>query len=455
MSSRGFDLLCRLGMVVALSTSVARPLAAQQPSTAPLSKAQLEQLVAPIALHPDPLLSQMLMASTYPTEVVQAARWRRENASLSGQALQAAMQKQAWDPSVKALTAVPETLQMMSDKLDWTQRLGDAFLAQQEDLLAAVQSLRQRAEAAGNLKSTAQQTVSKVAAPPTGTTVADATPRISIEPANPEYVSVPVYDPRVVYGDWPYADYEPFYWYPSGFTGVGILSFATAVAVGSAIWGNVDWWRNRANINVNRYNQFNRTNIADGTWRHNPRHRGNVPYRDPRLAQRFGDANRAAAREAYRGKAEAGRRDLGKANAGQAGAASKAKAAAAGAAAAGAAGAAAKAKSAAAARAKQAGGGQAAAARAKQRGAGQSAAARAKQGGAKSAAARNARSASAPRQAASSRQASRPRASAQRPQARGYRPTGGGRGLRAGGGARVGMRGGGGFRGGGGRRGRR
>jgi len=451
MSSRGFDLLCRLALVVALSTSVARPLAAQQSSPAPLSKAQLEQLVAPIALHPDPLLSQMLMASTYPTEVVQAARWRQENPSVSGQALQAAMQKQAWDPSVKALTAVPETLQMMSDKLDWTQRLGDAFLAQQEEVLAAVQSLRQRAQAAGNLKSTAEQTVSKLAAPATGTTVADTTPRISIEPANPEYLAVPVYDPRVVYGDWPYADYEPFYWYPSGFTGVGILSFATAVAVGSAIWGNVDWWRNRANINVNRFNQFNRTNIADGTWRHNPRHRGNVPYRDPRVAQRFGDANRAAAREAYRGKADAGRRDLGKANAGQAGAGSKAKAAAAAGAAAGAAGA--------AARARQAGGGQAAAARAKQRAAGQSTAARAKQatGGARSAAARgNARSAAgAPRHAASSRHAGRPRASAQRPQTRAYRPMGGGgRGVRAGGGPRVGMRGGG-SRGGGGRRGRR
>src|SRR4029077_16777748 len=122
-------------------------------------------------------------------------------------------------------------------------------------------------------------------------TATGTTSKITIEPANPEYVSVPVYDPRVVYGVWPYSDYEPFYWYPPGFTGGGLLSFATAVAVGSAIWGHLDWWRNRVDVNVNRYNQFNRTNIADGTWRHNPRHRGNVPYR---------------------GKAEAGRRDLAK-----------------------------------------------------------------------------------------------------------------------------------------------
>src|SRR5262245_16252343 len=189
MSSRGFDLLCRLAMVVALSTSLARPLAAQESSTALLTKAQLEQLVAPIALHPDPLLSQMLMASTYPTEVVQAARWARENSTVTGQALHDALQKQPWDPSVKALTAVPQTLEMMSQKLDWTQRLGDAFLAQQEELLSAVQRLRQRAEAAGHLKTSDQQTVSRVGTP----TESGTTSIIAIEPASPEYIHLPVY----------------------------------------------------------------------------------------------------------------------------------------------------------------------------------------------------------------------------------------------------------------------
>src|SRR5215813_5334434 len=186
MSIRNFDCCFRLALLIAFCSSMDAPLQAQQANAAPLSKAQLEQLVAPIALHPDPLLSQMLMASTYPTEVVQAARWTRENPSVSGQALQAAMQKQAWDPSVKALTAVPETLQMMSDKLDWTQQLGDAFLAQQKDVLDAVQQLRARADASGNLKSTPQQTVTKTSTPPPSVPgAASAAPRTvyTIEPA--------------------------------------------------------------------------------------------------------------------------------------------------------------------------------------------------------------------------------------------------------------------------------
>jgi uncharacterized protein DUF3300 len=289
---------------------------AQQSGAPSFNKEQLEQLVAPIALHPDALLSQILMASTYPTEVVQAARWVRENTKVTGQALQDAMQKQSWDPSVKALTAVPQTLQMMSDKLDWTQQLGDAFLGQQAELLAAVQVLRQRAEAAGHLKSTDQQKVSR-----SSKTVGGATTSvITIEPTNPDYLYVPIYDPRVCYGDWPYPAYEPFYWYPYGFTGSGIVAFAGAIAVGSALWGRVDWWRDRVGINTNRFNQFNRTNIADGTWRHDARHRGNVPYRNASVAGQFGDAKRNAARDAYRGKAESGRRDLASTKAAKTGA---------------------------------------------------------------------------------------------------------------------------------------
>ena len=294
-----------IAVLVFLSASAAQAQTSQS-STPSFSKEQLEQLTAPIALHPDPLLSQILMASTYPTEVVQAARWVRENANVTGQALQEAMQKQPWDPSVKALTAVPQTLQMMSDKLDWTQQLGDAFLGQQAELLAAVQDLRQRAEAAGNLKSNDQQRVSKT----TRAVGGSSTSIIAIEPTNPEYLYVPVYDPRVCYGDWPYAAYEPFYWYPYGFAGSGIVAFTGAIAIGAAIWGRVDWWRDRVNIDVNRFNQFNRTNIADGSWRHDPKHRGNVAYRDKKVAAQFGDAKRTAAREAYRGKAESGRRDL-------------------------------------------------------------------------------------------------------------------------------------------------
>jgi hypothetical protein len=404
---------------------VVAPLQARQSTTAPLDNAQLEQLVAPIALHPDPLLSQMLMAATYPTEIVQAARWVRENSTLTSQALQDAVQKQPWDPSVKALTAVPQTLEMMSEKLDWTQRLGDAFLAQQDELLTAVQRLRQRAEAAGHLKTSDQQTVSVVTPTEGGTT-----PIITIEPANPDYVNLPVYDPRVVYGDWPYPDYEPFYWYPAGFTGRGILSFATGVAVGSAIWGRLDWRRGRADIDVNRYNQFNRTRITDTSWRHDPRHRGNVPYRDASVAQRFGDAKRAASREAYRGKAEAGRRDLAKAKVAKPDGAAKAGPAA---------------KTESAARTKQAGRGPGGDAKVK------SAAARPVQAAKGKSAARTQQSS---KHAARPKQASRPRTAAHRPQARGRTATRGTHGYAyhpAGGGHRMGMRGGGPRRGGGGR----
>jgi hypothetical protein len=415
------------GLVVLLATVVAR-VQAQQSTTAPLNNAQLEQLVAPIALHPDPLLSQMLMASTYPTEIVQAARWVRENSTLSGQALQDAVQKQPWDPSVKALTAVPQTLEMMSEKLDWTQRLGDAFLAQQEQLLAAVQRLRQRAEAAGHLKTSDKQTVSVVTPTEGGTT-----PIITIEPANPGYVNLPVYDPRVVYGDWPYPDYEPFYWYPAGFAGRGVLSFAAGAAVGSAIWGHFDWRRGRVDIDVDRYNQFNRTRIADTAWRHDPRHRGNVPYRDTNVAARFGDAKRTAGREAYRGKAESGRRDLARAPAARPDGGRNAKSAA-------------KTKSAAPGRGPGGDG--------KAKSAAKTKSAHVKQA-AKGKAAPRAQQSS--KQAAGSKQAGRPRTATHRPQPRGqaavrgpqhgYRPAGGGQ--------RTSMRGGGPRHGGGGRRGRR
>src|SRR6516225_7894301 len=292
----------------------------------PRTAAQLEQLVAPIALYPDALLSQVLMASTYPLEVVAAARWAQANSGVTGKALEDAVQKQSWDPSVKALTAVPQTLQMMNDKLDWTRDLGDAFLAQQADVVQAVQRLRQRADDAGNLKTTEQQKIIKTAraeaAPPSVGTPSPPTgpaPQSSVAPeyvytiesVNPDEYYVPVYDPGVVYGAWPYPDYAPFYWYPPGWVGRGVLAFATGVVVGAAIWGGIDWWRRRVDINVNRYNSFNRTNIVNRNWTHNPAHRGAVPYRDRNVAQQFGRPGQAAARESYRGTAEAGRREIG------------------------------------------------------------------------------------------------------------------------------------------------
>jgi hypothetical protein len=287
------------------------PAQTQTPAEQQLPEGQIEQLVAPIALYPDPLLTQVLMASTYPLEVVEAARWSHDNSMVNGQALADAMQAQPWDPSVKALTAVPQTLQMMSDKLNWTQQLGDAFLAQQQDVLAAVQKLRAEAQAAGNLQSTPQQVVT-VAPAPVDVAASNVPPPIVIEPVNPDVYYVPVYDPAVAYGTWGYPDYPPFYWSPPGFVASNVVSFAAGVAVGSAIWGGCDWWQHNVIINVNRFNVFNHTNInfANNTWIHNPEHRHGVPYQNASLTRRFGTANEAAAREAFRDRADTGHNDV-------------------------------------------------------------------------------------------------------------------------------------------------
>src|SRR5882672_418953 len=187
--------LVLLGLVAIVSTPVngQQPIVAANESTAvaaPLPQAELDALLAPIALYPDQLLAQVLMASTYPLEIVMATRFAQQNPALAGDALDQALRDQNWDPSVLSLTAYPQVLVMMNDRLDWTQRLGDAFLANQQQVMDTVQTLRSRAQAAGNLQSTPQQTVM------------DEGGFIDIEPAQPEYVYVPVYDPRVICGPW-------------------------------------------------------------------------------------------------------------------------------------------------------------------------------------------------------------------------------------------------------------
>ena len=293
--------LRRFAMVVALLFAGANGAAAQQPqpqqqSAGTFNNQQIEQLVAPIALYPDDLVSQILMASTYPLEVVEAARWVKENPKVTGPALQDAMQKQPWDPSVKALAAVPQTLAMMNDQLKWTQDLGDAFLGQQSDVFDAIQRLRARADAAGNLKSTPQQTVTR-ASRPAGSPAGAPAQAYVIQSASPTEYYVPIYDPGVVYGAWPYSTYMPFYWYPPGYVGSGLFGFAAGVAAGAAIWGGVNWWNRNVNVNVNRYNQFNRTNISNSNWQHNAAHRHGVAYNNPKVAQQFGQGGRDKARD--------------------------------------------------------------------------------------------------------------------------------------------------------------
>jgi hypothetical protein len=278
---------------------------------------QLEQLVAPIALYPDALLMQILMAATYPLEIVQADRFVKQNPDLTGDALDQALLDEDWDPSVKSLVKLPSVLKQMSENLDWTQDLGDAFLGQQNETLDTVQRLRGKAYEAGNLQSTEQQVVTQ-----------EADQIIVIQSAAPEVIYVPTYSPTVVYGPgWGYPSYyyPPMYpYYPPGY---GLVSFGVGVAVGAAIWGGASWgWgRNEVDIDINRYNEFNRTtninadrdriNVGQGgrgdgnkaSWQHDASHRKGVNYKSPEVAQRNGasaGSNRATKDQA-RGRSSA------------------------------------------------------------------------------------------------------------------------------------------------------
>ncbi len=270
--------------VVAMLNAALMPAFAQtpEPVAAPVfTRATLERLVAPIALYPDSLLTHVLMASTYPYEIVQAARWREANPDDKGKALEDAMADQPWDESVKAVVALPDVLRMMNEKLDWTQQLGEAFLAQEDDVFAAVQALRTRAETAGNLKTSNELRVTRA-------TRDDGSAYTEIEPIEPETVYVPVYDPQVVYGAWPYPDEPPYYWYPRDWRRDRVIWFGAAVLVGVALWAAWDWRRRSIRVNPVRYNAFNRTKIANPVWAFKPQHRKGVPFKTQTLTKKFG-----------------------------------------------------------------------------------------------------------------------------------------------------------------------
>jgi hypothetical protein len=197
----------------------------------------------------------------------------------------------------------------MDEKIDWTTKLGDAFLAQQKDVMDAVQSLRARAKDEGNLETTDQQRVIVEEAPPGS----EQTTIINIEPADPEVVYVPSYNPQVVYGGWPYPSYPPYYPYPPGYVwGGALLSFGVGMAVGGALWGDCDWGGGDVDIDINEHNEFNRGEINNGKWEHNSEHRKGAEYRDKRSQEKFGKRDPAAAksRESFRGRAEQGRKDI-------------------------------------------------------------------------------------------------------------------------------------------------
>src|SRR5882762_889289 len=257
-----------------------------------LASGELDSLVAPIALYPDPLLAQTLAASTYPLEVVQLQQWMNNNKNLQGKALADAVAKQPWDPSVQSLVEFPDVVQRMAGNIQWTTDFGNAFLAQQSDVMAAVQSMRAKAQGTGNLKTSAQSVVKTE-------TVSSGKQVIEIQQANPDVVYVPSYDPTVVYGaapvEYPYYPYT----YPGYVPGTA-LAWGAGIALGAAAWGawggnwgNCNW--NGGDVNINNNNNFNRNsnknvnkNRQGGNWQHNAQHRGNAPYGNRQTANKFG-----------------------------------------------------------------------------------------------------------------------------------------------------------------------
>jgi hypothetical protein len=297
--------------------------------TSKIPPEQLDSLVAPIALYPDPLLAQTLAASTYPLEIIQLQQWLEKNKNLKDKALADAVAKQAWDPSIQALAALPDVVKRLADDIQWTTDLGNAFLAQQSDVMDAVQRMRKKAQDKGNLKSTAQQKVE--------TKVIENKSVIVVEQANPQVIYVPSYDPVVVYGP-AYYPYPPIYYPPAGYYAAGMaLSFGVGVMMGAFWGGGWGWgcgWGGNNNVYINHNNNFNRnSNISGGNrnnigggnrnnigsgnrpsnqpargagnrpstqpvgggsdrWQHNPQHRGGAPYRDRATADRFGGTTR-------------------------------------------------------------------------------------------------------------------------------------------------------------------
>jgi hypothetical protein len=248
------------------------------------TKEELVQMLAPIALYPDPLIAQILMASTYPLELVEAERWVRQHKEMKGDALNDALKDKPWDPSVKSLCHVPDILFAMSEKLDQTRKLGDAYLSQEDEVMATIQDLRHKAKEQGNLSTTEKQQV---------IIEKDV---IRVEPANPEVVYVPVYDPLYAYGPWWYPAYPPYYWYyPPGFVVTsGYIGYGPGIFLGFgwSSWAWFDWHVHHIHVDYHKTGRFHRyhgkRDFDRPYWRHDPVHRKGVAYRDRGTSERFG-----------------------------------------------------------------------------------------------------------------------------------------------------------------------
>jgi len=287
------------GYAVALAQETQPQNAAPAEEAPKIPNDQLDSLVAPIALYPDPLLSQTLVASTYPLEVVQLQQWLEKNPNLKDKALADAVEKQNWDPSIQATAALPAVVKQLGDNIAWTSDLGNAFLAQESDVMDAVQRMRAKAEGKGTLKTSAQQKVE--------TQAVEGKQVIVVQQASSDVVYVPSYNPTVVYGA-PAYPYPSIYYPPVGAYAAGAaIAFGTGVALGAA-WGGGGWgwgcgWGHgdvNVNVNnkyVNNYNKnnYNKANFnkQGGTWQHNPQHRGGAPYSNRQTANKYGGtANR-------------------------------------------------------------------------------------------------------------------------------------------------------------------
>ena len=287
------------------------PAYAPQPQVRELfTQPELDQVLAPIALYPDQLLSHILVAATFPRDVAEAAAWSRANPQLQGQDAVRAVQNEPWDPSVMALVAFPQVLQMMDDRRDWTERLGDAFLAQQEQVMDTVQVLRRRADEAGTLHGSGEIVVER------------RSDYYVIEPASPEVVYVPYYDPRVAYGDWWWPDYQPVYWsaWPgySYYPGYAGFSWGYGITLGSGFFlGAFDWPRRSLFYASHRPWYWQGRDFRRGhrwtNWR--DRHRGDRGHRwrdghradgrgDGRWRDRDGRGDRDGRHDRWRGRGD-------------------------------------------------------------------------------------------------------------------------------------------------------
>jgi hypothetical protein len=331
-------LLCALllspGDLSAYAQSASPQDASQEQPAAKIPNDQLDSLVAPIALYPDPLLAQVLVASTYPLELIQLQQWLPKHKDLKDKALVEAVEKEDWDPSIQAMAPLPDVVKQLAENIKWTTDLGNAFLAQQSEVMDAVQRMRMKAKDAGNLKSTEQQKVE--------TKTIESKTVVVIEQAQPQVVYVPSYNPTVVYGP-PVYPYPPIVYPPAGAVVAGMaISFGIGMAMGAA-WGggwgyNSGWGHSNNNITINNNNNFinnsNRTNVnrpsqrpagGGNNWQHNPQHRGGAPYSNRATATKYGGSARGdsmATRQAsarqngsqFGGRQQAGTMDRGGGN---------------------------------------------------------------------------------------------------------------------------------------------